>query len=163
MYILISRCPLHDRTILARQYCRRHCKSTCTCTRDKLITKQHVRKCNYFLNFQNEQYVFNILFSKKKKAPLCWDLQTSNWCFNVKENILQIIIIVQLDLLFILKKKCFTKWRYDSPLLAPRITFSSCPKIVTTENLLGSFSGARLNVCTFSSNSCPSALCCIFV
>lgn len=65
MYILISRCPLHDRTILARQYCRRHCKSTCT--RDKLITKQHVRKCNYcFLNFQNEQYVFNILFSKKK-------------------------------------------------------------------------------------------------
>lgn len=40
----------------------------------------------------------------KKKAPLCWDLQTSNWCFNVKENILQIIIIVQLDLLFILKK-----------------------------------------------------------
>lgn len=101
MYILISRCPLHDRTILARQYCRRHCKSTCT--RDKLITKQHVRKCNYFLNFQNEQYVFNILFSKKK-APLCWDLQTSNWCFNVKENILQIIIIVQLDLLFILKK-----------------------------------------------------------
>lgn len=65
MYILISRCPLHDRTILARQYCRRHCKSTCT--RDKLITKQHVRKCNYFLNFQNEQCVFNILFSKKKK------------------------------------------------------------------------------------------------
>lgn len=66
MYILISRCPLHDRTILARQYCRRHCKSTCT--RDKLITKQHVRKCNYFLNFQNEQYVFNILFSKKKST-----------------------------------------------------------------------------------------------
>lgn len=97
MYILISRCPLHDRTI----YWHANCKSTCT--RDKLITKQHVRKCNYFLNFQNEQYVFNILFSKKK-APLCWDLQTSNWCFNVKENILQIIIIVQLDLLFILKK-----------------------------------------------------------
>lgn len=20
----------------------------------------------------------------KKKAPLCWDLQTSNWCFNLK-------------------------------------------------------------------------------
>lgn len=111
----------------------------------------------------NNMYLTFCLAKKKHHCVETCRPVTGALTFNVKENILQIIIIVQLDLLFILKKKCFTKWRYDSPLLAPRITFSSCPKIVTTENLLGSFSGARLNVCTFSSNSCPSALCCIFV
>lgn len=75
----------------------------------------------------------------KKKAPLCWDLQTSNWCFNVKENILQIIIIVQLDLLFILKKSASQNGDTTLPCWLLELHFRVVQKLLQRKTYLDHF------------------------
>lgn len=57
---------------------------------DKIYVHIHismsVTRSNYTVGamYQRQIKQYLTFCLGKKKAPLCWDLQTSNWCFNLK-------------------------------------------------------------------------------